>query len=134
MMPPGMMAGGPGGRPMPGGPRGRPGMPGGPGGAGNLPPEIKARVEKIQQSEILGQIIRPMPMALMGIAGKQIFIRTASGQAGMASEGEDFGGVKIVKVGTNRVLVEEAGQQKELMLFEGFGGETLISKGKENQQ
>ncbi|MGV3773206.1 MAG: hypothetical protein ACO1QB_09925 [Verrucomicrobiales bacterium] len=136
-MPPGMamMPGGmpPGMAMMPGG-RARGGPGGMPGSAANVPTEIKDRVEKIQQSEILGQIVRPVPMGLIGIAGKQVFIRTTTGQTGMASEGEEFGGVKIIKVGTNHVLVEHEGEQKELKLFEGLGGETLISKGKENQQ
>src|SRR5207244_7344448 len=41
-----------------------------------LPPEIKDRVERITQGEILGQVIRPMPMALLGIAGQHAFLRS----------------------------------------------------------
>jgi hypothetical protein len=140
-MPPGMPPGArmTGSRPMPPGmpPRGMPMMMGGMGAPGlppNTPPEIKDRLDKIYQSQILGMIIRPMPMALQGIAGKEVFIRTATGQSGMASEGSEFGGVKILKVGTNRVLVEVDGKEQELTLFQGLGSDSLLSKGKENQK
>jgi hypothetical protein len=36
--------------------------------------------------------------------------------------------VKILRIGTNRVLVEHEGQKKELTLFSGFGSETLLPK------
>ena len=92
-----------------------------------LPPPIQARVDKIVQSEILGQIIHPMPMALLGIAGRNIFLRTPAGQTGMVKEGDELGGVKVLKIGINRVLVEEDGQKKELTLFSGFGSQSLLA-------
>jgi hypothetical protein len=99
-----------------------------PGKAADLPPLIKARIERITQSEILGQIVRPMPMALLGIADKDVFLRAPDGQTGTIKEGGELGGIKLLKVGTNRILVEQEGQKKELTLFSGLGSETLMPK------
>ena len=120
-MPPGMamaMRGGPGGRLSRGGG----------GGASDLPSDVQALVEKIKTSQILGPDIKPPPMALLGIAGKDVFLRAPSGQTGMIREGEELGGVKLLRVGTNRVLIEHEKQQKELIIFEGIGGESLVPK------
>jgi len=100
--------------------------------ATNLPPAISARIDRITQSEILGSIIRPLPMALLGIAGQDAFLRAPNGQTGLLKEGEELGGVKLLRIGTNRVLIEHEGQQKELSVFSGFGSETLLPKQKEN--
>lgn len=97
-------------------------------GAG-LPPVVQARVEHITQSEILAPIMRPLPMALLGIAGPDVFLRAPNGQTGLLREGEELGGVKLLQVDTNRVLIEHEGQKKELMLFAGFGSESLLPKG-----
>jgi hypothetical protein len=43
-------------------------------------------------------------------------------------EGEETNGVKLIRIGTNRVLIEHEGQQKELTLFSGFGSESLLPK------
>jgi hypothetical protein len=106
------------------------GMMGGPGGkkAPSLSPEIQARVDRVTESEILAPVVHPMPMALLGIAGKVAFLRSPSGQTGMVKEGEDLGEIKLLRIGTNRVLIEQDGQQKELMIFSGLGGESLVSK------
>ena len=105
----------------------------GPGGPPvDLPPLIKDRVDRIVQSEILGQVMKPMPMALLGIAGKDVFFRAPSGQTGLVKEGDELGGVKILRIGTNRILVEQDGEKKELTIFSGFGSETLLPKQKEN--
>lgn len=108
-----------------------PGMPrgGGPGGGGSpLPSEIQASIDKIKTSGLLGPDVKPPPMALLGIAGKDVFLRAPNGQTGLIREGEELGGVKLIKIGTNRVLVEENKQQKELTIFSGFGSETLMQK------
>jgi hypothetical protein len=94
----------------------------------DLPPAVQARVDRIVQSEVLGAVVRPLPMALLGIAGKDAFIRGADGQTGLVREGEEFGTLKVLRIGTNRVLVEHEGQKKELILFSGFGSETLLPK------
>lgn len=112
------------------------GMPGGPGqgGAPPLPPEVQARIDRITDSEILAPANKPLPMALLGIAGTDVFLRTATGQTGLVKPGEDLGGVKILKVGINRVLVEEQGEKKELTIFEGLGGESLMPKQPDNSK
>ena len=96
----------------------------------DLPAAIQTRVERITQSEILGAIVRPLPMALLGIAGQDAFLRAPNGQTGLLREGGELGGIKLLRIGTNRVLIEHEQQQKELMLFSGFGSETLLPKGK----
>jgi hypothetical protein len=92
----------------------------------DLPPEVQTRVQHIVESEILGPFIRPMPMALFGIAGENAFLRAPDGQTGMVKEGVELGAIKLLRIGTNRVLVEENGEKKELTLFAGMGGESLL--------
>jgi hypothetical protein len=92
----------------------------------DVPPAVKSRIERITQSEILAPVMHPMPMALLGIAGDQAFLRSPEGQTGMIKEGAELGSIKLLKVGTNRVLVEEKGEKKELTIFSGFGGESLM--------
>ena len=120
-MPPGIAAMGMG----PFGPQGVPKAP-------ELSLPILARVDRITDSEILGPVIRPLPMALLGIAGDVAFLRAPSGQTGLVKEGDSLGELKLLRIGTNRVLVEEEGQKKELTIFSGFGGESLLPKQKEN--
>jgi hypothetical protein len=102
-------------------------------GARELPPEIKARVDRIYDSEILGQVMRPLPMGLIGIAGDVAFLRSASGQTGLIKEGDNLGDLKLLRIGINRVLVEQAGQKQELMIFEGYGGKSLLPEKGTNQ-
>lgn len=92
----------------------------------DLPPDVKARVEKITQSEILGPVMRPPPMALFGIAGSDVILRGTNGQSGLVREGQEMGGVKLLQIGTNRILVEVDGKKQELTIFSGVGGETLL--------
>ena len=117
--PPGVLARMPGG---PGGPM-RPGMPP---RLPDLPPEILARVDRVIDSEILGPIMHPLPMALLGIAGNVAFLRAPSGQTGLVKEGDKLGEIKLLKIGINRVLVDEDGQKQELMIFSGLGGDSLL--------
>lgn len=112
--PPGMPPGGP------------PGMPGG-GPPAPLATNIQNQVDAIQQSEILGSLPRPQPLMLLGIAGQHAFLQTPSGQSGLAVEGEEVGGVKVLRIGANRVLVEVEGKRQELILFPGLPGESLMS-------
>jgi hypothetical protein len=71
-------------------------------------------------------------MALLGIAGNVAFLRAANGQTGVVKEGDNLGGLKLLQIGTNRVLVEEDGQKQELTIFSGYGGESLLPKQKDN--
>lgn len=102
-------------------------------GAAKLPelaPIIQSRIDKIVQSEMLAPRPRKMPMALLGIAGQDAFIRTPSGQTGLVKEGGELGGIKLLQIGVNRVLVEQEGEKKELTMFSGLGSESLLSKPK----
>ena len=94
-----------------------------------ISPATQASIDRITQSEIFGMIVRPLPMALLGIAGNDALIRTPSGQTSFLKEGEEAGGVKLLRIGTNRVLIEHERQTKELMIFSGFGSESLLPKG-----
>jgi hypothetical protein len=96
------------------------------GKSAKLPPAVQARVDTIVESEILGPFNRPLPMALLGIAGDDAFLRAPDGQSGMVREGAELGSIKLLRIGTNRVLVEENGEKKELTLFEGIGGQSLL--------
>lgn len=98
----------------------------------DLPPAIAARIEQIKENEVFGAIPKPLPMALLGIIGMDAIIRGSNGQTGLVREGDEFGGVKVLRLGTNRVLVEHEGQKKELTIFSGFGSESLMTPGKEN--
>lgn len=104
-------------------PSARPGM-GKPGP--NLPLPIQARVDRVVDSELFGPVFHPMPAALVGIAGNLAFLRAPTGQTGAVKEGDELGGLKLLRIGVNRVLVEEDGQKKELMIFQGLGGQSLL--------
>ncbi len=123
-----------GGGPMGGGPGMGMGMPGRPGmGMGGTPvsPESQARMDRVVQSEILGAVMHPPPMALLGILGNDVLLRAPNGMAGLVREGAELGGAKILRIGTNRVLVRVDGEDKELMIFNGMGGESLLPKDKQ---
>lgn len=93
-----------------------------------LPSHITARVDAVYESQILGTIKRPMPMALLGIIGDNVDFRGPKGKSKLLSVGDELDGVKIIKIGINRVLVEEDGKQKELTLHSGYGSDSLMPK------
>lgn len=98
-----------------------------------LPVQVSNHVERITQSEILGPVVRPRPVALLGIAGPDAFIRATSGRTGLLRVGELMDGIKLVQVGTNRVVIEQDGKRRELTIFAGLGSETLIPKEKDKK-
>jgi hypothetical protein len=67
-----------------------------------------------------------MPAGLLGIAGNVAFLRSDDGQTGLVKEGDNLGNMKLLRIGVNRVLVEQDGEKKELMIFDGYGGESLM--------
>ena len=93
-----------------------------------LTPLIQARIDLITQSEVLAPVFHPPPMALLGIAGRDAFIRTPSGQSTLLREGGESDGIKLLRLGTNRVLIEQGNEKKELIIFDGFGSESLLPK------
>jgi len=124
--PPGMPPG------MPMMPGGMPGRPTGPGGGGPaLEPGLQARMDVILTGELFGAIPKPPPMALQGIVGRHAILRAPNGQTGLIAVGEELGGVKLLQIGTNRVLIEHEGNEKELTLFSGYGSESLLKQTKE---
>ena len=106
----------------------------GPAKPAELPPAARSRIDRIVQSEILGAVVKPQPMALLGVGGADAFIRTPGGQTVLLREGEENSGVKLIRIGTNRVLIEHEGQRKELMLFSGFGSETLLPRSEQTNR
>ncbi len=93
-----------------------------------LSPVVQARIDRITKSEMLAPVFRPPPMALLGIAGHSAFIRTPSGQSSLLREGGESDGIKLLRLGTNRVLIEQGSEKKELIIFNGLGGESLLTK------
>ncbi len=103
-------------------------FPGMPGKGPPLPPAVQGRLDRIIESELLAPVMHPQPVALLGIVGVDALMQAPNGQSGMIKEGEEMGGIKLLKLGINRALIEEAGEKKELTLFSGLGSESLLSK------
>ena len=82
-----------------------------------VPTNIQTRMNCIIQSEIFGPVPRPIPMGLIGIGGDDAIIRAPSGQTGLLRVGETLGGVKLLQIGTNRVLVEVDGKKTGINHF-----------------
>jgi hypothetical protein len=99
----------------------------------DLPPAVQARISKITDSEILGPVMRPLPMALLGIAGDVAFLRSDSGQTGLVKPGDSLDDIKLLRIGVNRVLIEQSGQKKELMMFSGYGSDSLLQNDSTNE-
>jgi hypothetical protein len=120
---------------------GMPGMPGmdfnpfQPGGkrGPDLPPAVQARISRITDSEILGPVMHPLPMALLGIAGDVAFLRSDSGQTGLVKPGDSLDNLKLLRIGVNRVLIEQDGQKKELTIFSGYGSDSLLQNDSTNE-
>jgi hypothetical protein len=103
-------------------------FPGMPGQGPPLPPAVQGRLDRIIESEILAPVMHPQPVALLGIVDRDAFLQAPNGQSGLIKEGEELGGIKLLRLGINRALIEEAGEKKELILFSGLGSESLLSK------
>lgn len=105
------------------------GFPGMGGGAPlpEFPPVVKNRIDQIVNSELLGPVMHPQPMGLMGIAGDEAFLRAGTGETGLVKVGDTLGDLKLLRIGINRVLVEQNGQKQELTIFNGMGGESLLT-------
>lgn len=99
----------------------------------DLPPAVQARIQQIVDCELLAPVMHPLPMALLGIAGDVAFLRSANGQTGMVKEGDSLDDLKLLRIGINRVLVEQEGQKTELMIFSGYGGDSLLPTNSTNE-
>ncbi len=93
-----------------------------------FPPEL----EVIASSGILGKAPtkKPPPPALVGTLGKYALIRAPDGKEDLVADGGEFGGVKVIKIATNRVLIEHQGRQTELTIYGGMGSSSLLPKKK----
>ncbi len=99
----------------------------------DLPAAVKSRINRITESEILGPVMHPLPMALLGIAGDVAFLRSDHGQTGLVKTGDSLDDLKLLRIGINRVLIEQNGEKKELMIFNGYGGESLLPQNSTNE-
>jgi len=76
-----------------------------------------------------GRSFREMLQEVCKIVDGPISAEVVSVEAdAMVKEGKELGTIKLLKIGTNRVLIEEKGEKKELTIFSGFGGESLMPK------
>lgn len=87
--------------------------------------ELKACLNHLERSGILGRTPGPQPLVLVGFAGSSAILQLPNGQTVLLAEGEERDGVKVIKTDTNRVLVEQDGQERELTQFSGIGSESL---------
>lgn len=90
--------------------------------------EVKVAVTIIKKSGVFGSPPKPRPSSLIGIAENVAFIQTPSGSVQGIEIGQTIQNVKVIKIDTNRVLIEENGKQRELTIYSGMGSETLIGK------
>ena len=68
----------------------------------------------------------PIPILLEGIGSDFAFIRSAKGRSGLVKVGETFDGIKVLTIGRNRVLIEVEGKKRELTIYQGLGGDSLL--------
>ena len=91
--------------------------------------QVKTSIEIMKRSGLFGSPPKPRPSTLIGIAGDMAIIQTGSGGTKAMSVDETFQNVKLLKLDTNRALIEENGKTRELTLYSGMGSESLIDKG-----
>lgn len=87
----------------------------------------------IEQSGILGRAPDRPPPVLLGIVGKYALIQTPGGNSGMVVEGGELDGIKVLRIATNRALIEHQGKQQELVIFSGIGSSSLLPPTQEKQ-
>jgi hypothetical protein len=51
----------------------------------------------------------------------------------LVKEGDSLDDIKLLRIGINRVLIDQGGQKKELMIFSGYGGDSLLPKDSTNE-
>ncbi len=98
-------------------------------------PAFPPRFEIIVTSGILGkapQAPKPKPL-LIGVIGERAMLRAPDGREDLVREGEELGGVKVVKIATNRVLIEFEGKKQELTVYSGMGSPSLLAEEKDQK-
>jgi len=97
---------------------------------GKKPPAVKLPelYAAIQTRGIFGVVPPrpPIPILLEGIGSDFAFIRSAKGRSGLVKAGETFDGIKVLEIGRNRVLIEVEGKKRELTIYQGLGGGSLL--------
>ena len=77
----------------------------------------------------------PPPPALLGLMGgrekKYAILKGGDGKSFRLAAGEEKNGVKLLRVGTNRVVIEYLEKEIELSLFSGLGGKSLLDARKD---
>jgi hypothetical protein len=100
-------------------------------------PAALDRYRAIERSGIFGAPPsappRPQP-GLLGIANDCAIIRLPGGQVELFREGAELEGIKVLRIGTNRVLIEFKGRMTELIIFSGLGSGSLLPQEKEQRQ
>lgn len=113
----------------PGGPTNRPGSKP-PRQRADLPAPVRDRIDRVVRSGMFGPPPRTVPIALLGVAGDEAFLRVTNGATGRLGVGETLGGVTVLRITTNRVLIEHGGETNELTLFSGMGSDSLLPASK----
>jgi hypothetical protein len=94
--------------------------------------DLPEKYRRIATSGIFGvEPTKQVPLTLFGLAGSYAIIMAPTGQTDLVPEGGELGGVKVLKISTNRALVEYQGKKQELTIFSGLGSESLLPSGKE---
>ena len=100
-----------------------------PGGA-KTPPAVKLpeRYAATHTRGIFGVVPPkpPIPILLEGIGSDFAFLRSAKGRSGLVKAGETFDSIKVLEIGQNRVLIEVEGKKRELTIYHGLGGGSLL--------
>ncbi len=101
------------------------------------PPPPDPRQRAIEKSGIFGEAPRkggPRRPSLLGIAGDRAILKLPDGKVDLVSEGAEASGVKVLRIATNRVLVEFKGKKIELTIFSGLGSDPLSEKSGEREK
>ena len=99
----------------------------------DLPPAVQARIQQITESEFLAPVMHPLPMALLGSPASLPFCAPPTARPALVKEGDSLDDLKLLRIGINRVLIEQDGQKQELMIFSGYGGDSLLPTNSTNE-
>ena len=99
-------------------------------------PEFPEKYNVIVTSGILGRKPKKKlpPPGFVGVLGKYALLRSPGGKTDLVPEGGEFDGIKVLRIGVNRVLIEYQGKQRELQIFSGMGGSPLMPEEKKGSK
>ncbi len=96
------------------------------------PEPLPQSVLDLADSAAFGKKPKPKPPSappdptLIGIAGASAFIKMPSGTVVPLELDGETDGIRLVKIGLNRVLIEQDGKTHELTIFSGLGSDSLL--------